>query len=49
MTIVPIQGPWETRLTVAGLDRSIALNPDGHAPEFIRHAAAATDCSDDVV
>jgi hypothetical protein len=35
MTIVPVPGPWETHSTGAGLDRSIALNPDGHSPEFI--------------
>ena len=35
MTIVPVPGPWKTHSTVAGLDRSIAFNPDVHSLEFI--------------
>jgi hypothetical protein len=35
MTIVPVPGPWKSHSTVAGLDRSIAFNPDGHSLGFI--------------
>ena len=35
MTIVPVPGPWKTHSTVAGLDRSIALNPGCHSLKFI--------------